>query len=62
MVNHCQAPNCDKIAVMRRKFLDPRRSHDVICEYVDRFYCSPGCEEAIAYELERESYIARRVK
>ena len=56
---HCEAPGCMRVAGMRRKFLDPRRSHDVICEYTEKYYCSDECEYAIVEELERQAQYLR---
>lgn len=61
MILRCQAPNCMNLATHRRKFLDPRRSHDVVSEYVSKNYCSLECEIAICDELERQSNYARIV-
>ena len=61
MVIHCEAVGCMAEATMRRKFLDPRRSHDVISEYVLKHYCSQECEQLIADHLEAQSWIAHVV-
>ena len=57
----CEAPECMAVATGHHKFLDPRRSHDVIAEYTTKYFCSPLCEQLIVDELERQSWIAHVV-
>lgn len=61
MIARCEAPGCMREASGRHKFMDPRRSHDVVAEYVNRFFCSQECELAIVDELERQANYARLV-
>lgn len=52
---------CGGVAGDRRKFRDPRRDDDDHDAYVERYFCSSECEEAIVDELERQARLARLV-
>ena len=52
---------CGGTAGERRKYSDPRRDSDEAEAYVELYFCSPSCEEAIIDELERKARIARLV-
>lgn len=58
---HCQAPNCVRTPAARRKFRDPRRDTDEQGAFVDKYFCSIECEQAIVDELERQAHLARLV-
>jgi hypothetical protein len=59
MFLRCENPACIKPATNHAKFLDPRRSHDVIAAYTVKYFCSQECELAIVDELERQAQYAR---
>ncbi len=57
----CENPHCMRAAQERKKFLDPRRGEGDRLVYVQKFFCSQECEEAIVDNLERQAQYARLV-
>lgn len=60
-IMRCENPSCMRPAIGRHKFQDPRRGNDDELAYVQRFFCSQECEEAIIEDLERTAQYARLV-
>lgn len=52
---------CGGTAGQRKRFRDPRRDSDDEAAYVELYFCSDECEEAIIENLERKARIARLV-